>query len=79
MLDTLAIKLWKVSFVKEEHLFTPGYIIIDNNDYFKIACLNGFIYVYELQMSGKKRTTFKVYKNGHKLELYEGVVLNETK
>ncbi|MGL4382773.1 MAG: methionyl-tRNA formyltransferase, partial [Bacilli bacterium] len=73
------LKLWHVFYVQQKHNNKVGQVIIDAKDHFKIACLDGFILVYECQLFGKKRMKVIDYFNGNKLELSEGVILNESK
>jgi methionyl-tRNA formyltransferase len=76
-LNDKKIKFFKVNFREVNHDKECGYIEIDNKDYFKIYCNNGYIKVYNFQIEGKKAIDFRIYLNGNKLELVNGLVLNK--
>lgn len=61
------IKIFKSSTNLASHHLPPGLIETDNKQYLRIACKDGFIYVEELQMSGKKRMDIKEFLLGNKL------------
>ena len=48
------------------HNIRPGTIQTDNKDFLKIACKNGYIFVEELQLLGKKRLFIHEFLLGNK-------------
>ncbi|MEG0364592.1 MAG: methionyl-tRNA formyltransferase [Erysipelotrichales bacterium] len=72
-----SIKFHKVRKENVEHNQEPGYIEVDNKEYFKIYAQKGYIKVYNFQLEGKKAVNFKDYINGNKLEIETGLVLNK--
>lgn len=71
------IKFLEIFFENEIHDKVAGYVVVDNKEFFKIYTNNGYIKVYQFQLEGKKPVCFKDYLNGNKLELVDGVILNE--
>lgn len=51
----IQIKIFKGKFEKRTHNYYPGMILSDNQSYIKIAVMDGFIKIDELQAEGKKR------------------------
>jgi len=49
------VKIFKASFEQAGHECKPGEIQSDNKKYLKVACLDGFLYILDLQLAGKKR------------------------
>lgn len=77
LIDNKKIKFHEIRKEHREHNYEPGYIEVANSDYFKVYCENGFIKVFDFQLEGKRRVSFKDYINGNKLEIQTGIVLNE--
>ncbi|MDF9867432.1 methionyl-tRNA formyltransferase [Bacilli bacterium PM5-3] len=77
ILNDKKIKFHSFSFETTSHNLESGVIVVDSNEYFKIACINGFIKVFEFQLEGKKVVSFSSYRNGNKLEIVSDVVLNK--
>lgn len=61
------IKIYKSYFEIQNHSFKKGEIISDNKNYMKIATNDGFIFIDEIQMSGKKRMNIKSFLAGNKI------------
>jgi len=61
------IKIFKSRTELVSHNLPSGLIETDNKQYLRIACKDGFIYVEELQVSGKKRMGIKEFLLGNKL------------
>lgn len=49
------------------HSMAPGSIVSDNKKMLKIACVNGFVHILELQAAGKKRMNTEDFLRGFKL------------
>jgi len=49
------LKIFRASFEADLKSFIPGTLFTDQKQYLKIACLDGFIYVEELQLAGKNK------------------------
>jgi methionyl-tRNA formyltransferase len=55
----------KKEYVKHEH--TVGDVLSDNKTFLKFACNNGYIYVSELQLEGKKKMNIEDFLRGNKI------------
>ena len=53
--DETSFKIFISSFEPLKHKNSPGKILSDQKTYLKIACIDGFINIKELQLAGKKR------------------------
>lgn len=58
------IKIFKSSFIKEPVLHKPGTVISDQKKFLKVACVDGYISISELQMAGKKRILTEEFLRG---------------
>ncbi len=67
--DTLTVKIFKVSREKSSSQLHPGTILTDGKNYIKVAVVDGFIRLHELQLAGKKRL--------QTAELLRGFVLDD--
>lgn len=59
-------KVYKSKYIIEKTDCKTGTILSDNKTFIKIACLDGFIFIEELQLSGKKKMLTKDFLNGYK-------------
>ncbi len=75
-LDNLKVKFYRIFYKKDELSNQCGEIFIKTKKYFEIACQNGNILVYDFQIEGRKRITFKEYLNGNKLLIQEKMIFN---
>lgn len=64
-LEELKLKIYKSTKEHHDHDDVAGRFISDNKHYFKIATLDGYINVLELQLQGKKRMKVKDFLNGY--------------
>ncbi|HWY37938.1 MAG TPA: methionyl-tRNA formyltransferase [Bacteroidia bacterium] len=62
-----SFKIFTSKFVGSQHTCKAGHIISDKTD-IKVACLNGFIHIAELQMSGKKKMPAAEFLKGFSFE-----------
>ena len=53
--DEFIVKIFKASMEFSSEQLLPGTIITDGKTFLKVAVVDGFIYIYDLQKSGKKR------------------------
>lgn len=58
------LKIYSANVEKCTHVLKPGTIETDQKNYFKIACLDGFLVINTLQPEGKKRMSVKDFLNG---------------
>jgi methionyl-tRNA formyltransferase len=59
-----AVKIFRARIENEIHQYIPGEIISDNKSYLKIACLDGFLDITDLQLAGKKRLEIEPFLRG---------------
>lgn len=69
------IKLHKVRKLVANHNYQSGKILGLENGALKVACENGYVYLEQLQIEGKKKMSAKEVFNGHK-ELFEDAYFN---
>ena len=70
ILDTKKLKIFRT--IKEiiDHDQEPGKFFSDNKNYLKVSTLDGYIYLEEIQLAGKKRMNVKAFLNGYKVRGY---------
>ncbi len=62
--NILSAKVFSVTPETLAHDLMPGTITSDGKTFLKVACGNGFIYINELQLAGKKRVAVKDFLSG---------------
>lgn len=67
--DEYTVKIFKASGEFSSEQLHPGTIVTDGKTFIKVAVVDGFIYIYDLQKSGKKRLRTE--------ELLRGFPINE--
>ncbi|MFT5912753.1 MAG: methionyl-tRNA formyltransferase [Paraglaciecola sp.] len=67
-LEEKQLKIIKASKILEDHDFAPGTYVSDNKKSLKIATVDGFIAVYQLQLQGKRRMEVVDFLNGYTFE-----------
>lgn len=60
----IPIKIYRARFEKDTNHGNPGTVVVPNRKELKIACPDGFICIYELQMAGKKRMNVEDFLRG---------------
>jgi methionyl-tRNA formyltransferase len=65
--EELLIKVYNSKPEIVSHSFPVGSIISDNKKVLKVACINGFVHLLELQAAGKKRMSTEEFLRGFKL------------
>ncbi len=68
MFEELRLKILKTTIELELHEVEVGTLISDNKNYIKIACIDGFLCVHDLQLQGRKRMDTKSFLNGFDFE-----------
>jgi methionyl-tRNA formyltransferase len=60
----LLLKVFSTTPEIAAHDLQPGTVESDRKSYLKVACLDGFLYIHDLQLSGKKRLPIKEFLAG---------------
>ncbi len=68
MLGEQKLKIYLAEPLIDKHEYPVGKIISDNKSFIKIATLDGFINILDLQLQGRKRMQTKAFLNGYKFE-----------
>lgn len=74
LLDDKHTKVYRAGYRLENHNHAPGTIRTDQKTRLEIASSDGFIELFEIQMSGKKRMNIQGLLNGYKIK--EAVALD---
>jgi methionyl-tRNA formyltransferase len=61
------VKIFKARFEPTPAAAMPGSISSDQKTYLKVACLDGYIHLLDLQMESKKRMRVEEFLRGFKL------------
>ena len=69
MLGEEQLKIYRSRKIAAAHTLPPGTIQTDSKDYLKIATLDGFVEILELQLQGRKRMDVKSFLNGFGVKL----------
>lgn len=67
---TLSFKIFESHPEIQRHNFSPGHILSDGNHFLRIACIDGFIIVENLQLEGKKRMNTLEFLRGFRISDY---------
>ncbi len=65
-LNGILLKVYKASYLIENHDFTIGDFSTDNKNYLRFYTSDGWILLEEIQLQGKKRMKIKEFLNGYK-------------
>lgn len=68
-LDGKTLKIFKARKQKETPSINPGEMQTDGKKYLRFACIDGYIYVEEVQLEGKKKMNIEDYLRGHRFQL----------
>lgn len=68
MLDDKKLKVFRTQKELVTHTTKPGTFVSDNKHFLKVATLDGFVHLLELQLAGKKRMETKAFLNGYTFE-----------
>jgi len=66
-LNEKMLKVYKSKKEISSHNFEIGKIFTDNKTYLKLSCSNGFIYLLEIQLEGKKKMLIEDFLRGYKM------------
>lgn len=66
--QTLGIKIFVSEMEEVNHSLNVGTVMSDGKTFLKVACTNGYIYIKELQMAGKKRMLVEEFLRGFKID-----------
>jgi len=67
-LDGQQLKIFRTTKEIEPHEHQPGTFLSDNKKMLKIATADGYVYVHELQLQGRKRMDTVAFLNGYAFE-----------
>ncbi len=67
------MKVFRITSEKKVHAENIGTLHSDNKNYIKIAVLDGWVYLEEIQLQGKKRMDVKSFLNGIDIKLLQGL------
>jgi methionyl-tRNA formyltransferase len=62
--EVTSLKIFRSSFEPGHHVYPPGHVLSDQNIFLKIACMDGFINIKDLQLAGKKRLSIGDFLRG---------------
>lgn len=68
MLNDKKLKILRTTKIISEHNYTPATVLSDNKTYIRLATINGFVEIHELQLQGRKRMDTKSFLNGYDFE-----------
>jgi methionyl-tRNA formyltransferase len=66
-LDEKILKVYRSKKEKTAHNYTPGKIFSDGKTFLKFVCIDGYIYILDLQMEGKKRMLVEDFLRGYRI------------
>ena len=64
----VGIKIFTSEIEEVNHSYAAGIVLSDGKAFFKVACINGFMHIKELQMAGKKRMLVEEFLRGFKMD-----------
>jgi len=64
----VGVKIYSSELEETNHSSNHGTVMSDGKTFMKVACANGYIYIKELQMAGKKRMSIEEFLRGFKME-----------
>jgi methionyl-tRNA formyltransferase len=66
--EELSLKIFRSEKEKTAHSFAPGHLLTDHKTFLKAAAQDGFIYLREVQLQGKKRMLTEEFLRGFRVE-----------
>lgn len=66
--QTVGVKIFISEIEKVMHSHNVGTVVSDGKTFFKVACTDGYLYIKELQMAGKKRMLVEEFLRGFKID-----------
>ena len=67
------VKIFAAKYEPFAHNTANGAYTTDGKTYLKVACFNGYIYIEELQLAGKKRLAIQDFLRGFKVNSFYGL------
>jgi methionyl-tRNA formyltransferase len=72
--DNISLKIFRTKSEYCQHRNEPGTILTDQRKWMKIACSNGYLWVNDLQLAGKKRMGIEEFLRGFpNIEKYKAI------
>lgn len=68
-MDNKRLKVYSCSLEQVNHDLPSGTFISDNKDYLKVACSDGFVFLNEIQLEGKRRMEIKDFLRGYNKDI----------
>jgi len=65
LLDGKELKILRTTFEQTDHQYRPGVFVVEGQQELKIATRDGFLYVHELQLAGRRRMSVMDFLNGY--------------
>ena len=62
------LKIFRTTKEVTVHSLEPGHFESDNKSFIKISTIDGYVYVLDLQLQGRKRMDTRAFLNGYKFE-----------
>ncbi len=66
--QTLGLKIFISEMEITSHSLNTGTVVSDGKTFLKVACADGYLYIKELQMAGKKRMLVEEFLRGFKID-----------
>jgi methionyl-tRNA formyltransferase len=60
----LPVKIFRSELLKEPHTLPCGTLVSDGSTFLKVAAVNGFVNIIEIQQAGKKMLTIREFLRG---------------
>jgi len=67
-MDGLEHKVFNATFYSDGIRRSSGRILTNNRTYLNITSCDGYIFIKEIQQSGKRRMSIKEFLNGYKIK-----------
>jgi methionyl-tRNA formyltransferase len=64
--ENVSLKIFKSSFIIENHKLECGTVISNNKSFLKVVTLDGYVFIEELQISGKNKMSINAFLTGNK-------------
>lgn len=64
-INSKQVKVFKAQFEPNAYSNKPGILVCDQKSYLKVACIDGFVYLLDVQMESKKRMDIESFLRGN--------------
>lgn len=68
LLENKILKVYRSKKETTRHAYTPGEVFSDGKTFLKFACADGYIFILDLQLEGKKRMLVADFLRGYRLQ-----------